>query len=350
MRILVTGGAGYIGSHIVLNLLNMGNNVDVIDSFCNSNPESLKRVKFLKSKRSNSKIKLFEGDIRNSKLLENIFENSYKEKEPIEAVIHLAGLKSVSESIKFPNKYWDINLNGSKTLLSIMDRFKCNNIVFSSSATVYNCANQKDLLNENSNIKPINPYGATKVAVEDELARLYKKDKKWRISILRYFNPIGAHSSGLLGEDPFGIPNNLFPLILKVGLGEIDSLRIFGNDWPTNDGTPIRDYIHVMDLAEAHMLALEKIMEFKSKFLVLNIGTGIGSSVLDLINTFEKVNNCKLDYVFDKRRKGDFPFVVSDNTFALKILGWEPKRNLEDMCRDGWNWIMKNPKGYNKIN
>ncbi len=347
MRILVTGGAGYIGSHTALKLLEKGHDIDVIDSFCNSFPESLKRVEHL-NKNLKSKFNLHQGDLRNYSFLQTVFKDSFEENKPIDAVIHFAGLKSVSESIKYPKKYWDFNVNGSKNLLKVMADFECKNIVFSSSATVYKYLGINDLLSENSTIKPINPYGETKFEVEKILGDKFKNQKNWNISILRYFNPIGAHCSGLIGENPLGTPNNLFPIISKVALGEIAKLEIYGNNWLTKDGTAVRDYIHVMDLADAHYLALKKLMKFESKLMILNIGTGIGTSVLDLVKTFELVNKCKIPYIFSERRDGDVPYVVADNTLASKILNWTPQRNIKEMCKDGWNWQKKNPNGYHE--
>ena len=347
MRILVTGGAGYIGSHTVLTLLETGNDIDIVDSFCNSFPEVLKRIEYLKNRNNfKSKVCLHCGDIRDDSFLQGVFENALLEKKPIEAVIHFAGLKSVSESINNPEKYWDYNVNGSKNLLKVMEDFECKSIVFSSSATVYKFRGVNDLLSENSQIDPINPYGETKVAVEKILCDIFKNKKGWRISILRYFNPIGAHISGMIGENPIGIPNNLFPIICKVASGEMIKLKIYGEDWLTNDGTAIRDYLHVMDLADAHYFSLNKLMEFKSKLMILNIGTGLGTSVLDLVKTFESVNKCKIPFMFSKKREGDVPYVVADNRLACEILKWYPKRNLKEMCRDGWNWQKKNPNGY----
>ncbi len=350
MKILITGGAGYIGSHTALNLLEKGNNLEVIDSLCNSYPKVLERVEHLKKRGTSYGEMIFhQGDIRDTDLVEKIFKKSFDKKQPIEAVIHFAGLKSVSESIKYPEKYWDFNVHGSKVLLKIMDKYECRNIVFSSSATVYKFLGLNEFLTEAAKTNPINPYGETKLEVEKILKALFKKEKNiWRISILRYFNPIGAHFSGMIGEDPQGFPNNLFPLITKAASGEMDKLQIYGNDWPTADGTAIRDYIHVMDLAEAHYLALKNLMEYKSKLSILNIGTGIGTSVLEIVKTFESVNKCSIPYEFADRREGDCPFVVADNKLSLKTLNWSPKLNLKRMCIDGWNWKLKNPNGYSQ--
>ena len=350
MRILITGGAGYIGTHTAINLLENGNDLEIIDSFYNSYPAAIKRLNYLKNiLKINSKFNFHNGDLRDQKFLEKIFFDSKKSNNPIEAVIHLAGLKSVGDSIRFPKKYWDFNVNGSINLFKVMEKYECRNIVFSSSATIYKYQGKEVMLDENAVIEPTNPYGQTKAEIERILQDINKENfKKWRISILRYFNPIGAHSSGLIGEDPFGEPSNLFPAIIKVSTNQTRELKIFGHDWPTNDGTAIRDYIHVMDLAKAHYLALLKLMEFDSKLLILNIGTGIGTSVLNLVNTFKSINKCDIPYSFTERRKGDFPFVVADNKMAEKILNWKPIKTIEEMCVDGWNWIKKNPNGYQK--
>ncbi len=347
-RILVTGGAGFIGSHTCLALLERNYKVLIIDSFINSSPIALKRVKkiFNQNHSQQNNIQIVKGDLRDIKLLENIFLRAKLEQDPIEAVIHFAGLKSVSDSIKKPLEYWDNNLIGTINLLKIMDQNKCRTIVFSSSATIYKKA-EKKLIDENTSISPITPYGFTKSAIEIILENIFNSESNnWRIANLRYFNPIGAHSSGLIGENPKGLPNNIFPLILKVASGEIRELEIFGNDWPTHDGTGVRDYIHVIDLAEGHIFTLDYLLKNKPVLLNLNLGTGIGSSVLDLINSFECVNKIKIPYKFVNRRDGDLPSVVANNFKAIKILKWTPKRNLELMCKDGWRWQIMNPSGY----
>ena len=348
MKILITGGAGYIGSHTVLKLLECGYDIEVIDSFCNSYPESLKRIEYLNNfKDNNGKLNVSKGDIRDEETLERIFEESNAQKKPINAVIHFAGLKSVSESLNFPHKYWDFNVGGSSNLLKVMDKYHCRNIVFSSSATVYKYKKNNNLISESSPLNPTNPYGETKVEVENMLRKIYSKNpKNWRISILRYFNPISAHNTGKIGEHPFGTPSNIFPLISKVASGEIKEFKIYGNDYPTKDGTAVRDYIHVMDLAEAHILALKKIMQDDFKFMILNIGTGIGTSVIQLIEKFKKINECDIPYSFLGRRDGDLPFVVADNSLASRVLNWKPSRKIEDMCRDEWKWRMQNPCGF----
>ena len=290
-------------------------------------------------------MKFFRGDICNTLFLRSIFTKAKNQGESIDAVIHFAGLKSVSESIAFPLSYWETNVGGTISLLKIMNEFNCKTIVFSSSASIYYFSGM-NLLKENDVIKPISPYGQTKAAIEKILLSTFQSSKDWKISNLRYFNPIGAHPSGKIGESLSNKLDNLFPHICMVASGNKKSLKIFGNDWPTKDGTCIRDFIHVMDLAEAHMSALKMLSSHKSKIVNINIGTGKGTSVLELKNIFEKVNECKIPITFIDRRDGDIPFSVADNSLALEILEWTPKRNIEEMCRDGWQWIMKNPNGY----
>ncbi len=348
--ILVTGGAGFIGSHTCLELLKNGYYLIVIDSYINSSPKIVQRLNSLFSGSRQSfkeQFKLIKGDIRDKILLESIFKDAINNKMPIEAVIHFAGLKSVEESVFNPSLYWEVNVGGSITLLRIMEQYNCRNIVFSSSATIYNC-NCKSPLSEECEIKPINTYGQTKAAVENLLFSLYKnKRMDWRIINLRYFNPVGAHSSGMIGEDPRGEINNLFPYLNRVASGAIKELRIFGNNWPTLDGTGVRDYIHIMDLANAHYLALKYLLKKKnSGFLSLNIGTGKGTSVLELIKTYEEVNSCKIPFIFVDRRPGDVAISFAKNNLATSTLGWKPKRDLSDICRDGWKWEKLNPNGY----
>ena len=282
------------------------------------------------------------GDIKDKNFLENVFKESFVNKSPIDAVIHFAGLKSVNDSIKKPIDYWANNVTGTVNLLDTMDKYNCKNIVFSSSATIYQ-PKLNELINEEADLGPINPYGQTKLAIEKLLSDIYlSKLSTWRIISLRYFNPVGAHYSGILGESPKGTPNNLFPLILKVASGASKMLEVFGKDWPTIDGTCVRDYIHVMDLSEAHLASLDYLFRSSPQNLSLNIGTGIGKSVLEVIDTFKKVNNCKLPFKFAHRREGDSSFVVADNSLALKTINWNPKKNLEDMCKDSWNFMQKN--------
>ncbi len=348
-RILVTGGAGFIGSHICLLLLEKGFEVVVIDSFVNSSIKSLERVQhFISKTKSNSRddIITIKGDLRNINDIKKPFEMSFKENKSIEAVIHLAGLKSVRESFIEPLRYWENNLTISINLLKIMDQFNCKNIVFSSSATVYK-NKLNELLSENDICEPVNPYGQTKLAVDKFLKDIYKSaPSEWRIASLRYFNPVGSHVSGLIGEDPLGEANNLFPQITRVAAGKLQKIKIFGSDWPTPDGTGIRDYIHVMDLADGHFSVLNYLLNKKPQILTLNLGTGKGTSVMQLIKKFEQVNNVPIPFSFEDKRKGDHAFVVADNSLAKLILNWTPKFSLEKMCEDGWNWQLKNPKGY----
>ena len=280
------------------------------------------------------------------KFNKKVFKEGSESGKPIQGVIHFAGLKSVLESISNPSLYWDVNFDGSNILFDIMENFDCKTIVFSSSATIYKIDDFK-LIDEQHEIKPTNPYGETKFAVEELLKKKYLENpQNWKIINLRYFNPIGAHVSGNIGESPKGIPNNLFPYICKVAAKKINKLFIYGNDWNTNDGTALRDYIHVMDIAEAHTVAINKLLNVSSEFININLGTSKGTSVLELINSFMEVNKCKIPFEFTNRRKGDTPFVVSDNKLAKEYLGWSPKRSIEDMCKDGWNWQIKNPNGY----
>ncbi len=341
--ILVTGGCGFIGSHTCLVLLEQGYRIIVVDSLINSSREIINSIK------SNVKIPSFNednlifrrGDIRDKLFLENIFKEERRRNMPINLVIHFAALKAVNESVQNPIEYWNNNVLGTINLIEVMSENDCFKLVFSSSATIY-----KPILNrkicEDSEIGPINPYGNTKLAIENFLSDLFRSNSgKWKIVSLRYFNPVGAHISGNLGENPKGIPNNLFPILLKVALKRQDYLRVFGNDWPTKDGTCVRDYIHVMDLAEAHASALNYLKEAKPNIIGINIGTGIGKSILELIETFKKVNNCDLPFKFIDRRLGDAPYVVADNSLALKTIKWIPSRNLEDICRDSWNYAKK---------
>lgn len=348
--ILVTGGCGFIGSHTCISLLENNFHLIIIDSNINSSSKVLKKIiEIGKSNKLNFKNKLdfIKGDIRDKNVLERIFTKALKNKKPIDAVIHFAGLKAVSESVLKPLLYWENNVLGSMILFSVMDKFDCKNLVFSSSATVYKSFNKQILLDENIDLKPSNPYGNTKLSIEKILNDLFlSSNNSWRIINLRYFNPIGAHPSGLIGEDPCDYPNNLFPYICKVANKNIKLLNIFGNDWPTPDGTCIRDYIHVMDLADAHVKALNFLFENKAQILNLNIGTRKGTSVLELVKTFISVNGCDINYKFTDRRKGDVPFLVADNKLATSLICWNPRRNLEDMCRDGWKWQKLNPNGF----
>jgi len=348
-NILVTGGCGYIGSHTVLSLLENGYFVYVFDSNVNSSSVVLKRILEILGKENeilSKNLKFYKGDIRFKENLEEVFSNAIKENRKINEVIHFAGLKSIEESIKFPFLYWDNNVVGTINLLNAMNKYDCKTIIFSSSATIYENSG-KNKINEKTLVNPINPYGRNKSTIELFLNDIYESDpKNWRIINLRYFNPIGAHISGKLGENQIGLVNNIFPLILKVASKNMKEFKIFGNDWNTRDGTCIRDYIHVMDLVNGHVEALNYLRNNNPQIMNLNIGTGLGSTVLELIKTFEMVNNVKIPYSFTCRRKGDLGCVVADNSKILKTLSWEPKRSLEDMCKDGWNWHLINPKGY----
>ena len=349
-KILLTGGTGYIGSHTALSLLEHNYNLIIVDSLINSSYKSyLKINELLKKKYPDRKFNLefINGDIRDQEKISEIFNENYKNGNSIEGVIHLAGLKSVTESINMPFKYWDFNFHGTLNILKVMDRFNCRRMVFSSSASIYEvCGDNK--LNENSRINPISPYASTKAAIEKLFENLCNQSKvNWQIVSLRYFNPIGAHDSGLIGENILRSPNNIFPILNKVALGEERLLRIFGNDWPTYDGTCIRDYIHIMDLAYGHFLAFEFMLKNNDKNLTaLNIGTGLGTSVLELVNKFQEVNKIKIPYIFSERRKGDSPIVVANNEKAKELLNWSPKRDLKKMCIDGWKWQKMNPNGY----
>ena len=348
--ILVTGGTGFIGSHTCLLLLEKGYEIFIIDSFFNSSAKSIEKVALiLKNKGVDvyGKIHLVKGDIKNLEDIEKVFETSLKLNKLIEAVIHFAGLKSVSESIIKPISYWENNVVGTLNLLKTMEKFDCKNIVFSSSASVYGNTQSKKKFNEESIPNPLNPYGETKLIIENLLEKLYiSRPNEWRIAVLRYFNPIGAHPSGLLGESPKNQSNNIIPAIIKVASEEKPFLEIYGADWDTPDGTGIRDYIHVMDLASGHIKSLEYIFKSESDFIKINLGTGDGTSVLNLVETFEKVNNIKIPFKFVPRRKGDTAYSVADNKRALNKLGWLPNKDLHDMCKDSWNFFSINPNGY----
>ena len=349
MAVLVTGGAGFIGSHTCIELINNNYDIVIVDSLINSSEEVIKRIKEiikLNNKENQSKIVFYKCDLNDEMSLRKVFKNQEKNFLPITSVIHFAALKSVFESFKNAILYWENNVSGTISLIKIMKEFNCNKIVFSSSATIYD-GNQKGLLKENSRLNPSNPYGYTKLTIENLLNNLCELNPfEWRIISLRYFNPIGAHPTGLIGESPIGTPNNIFPYLCRVASGIYERLFIFGNNWPTRDGTCIRDYIHVKDIAEAHVIALKYIEKEHKGIKSLNVGTSKGSSVLELINTFERVNNCTIKYEFVERRKGDFPEIVADNKLLLETLQWGPKLNLESMCKDGWNWQEKNPRGY----
>ncbi len=348
--ILVTGGAGFIGSHACLSLIKKGYNLYIIDSFINSSELSIvniSRILKIENFDADGLINLVGGDITNKSVLRDVFLKSINDKKPIKAVLHFAGLKSVAESVANPSLYWKTNLISSLNLIEIMLEFDCLTIVFSSSATVYGL-NNKSPINENGRLNPNNPYGNTKLAIENLLSDFYNIEKKLKIANLRYFNPVGAHPSGLIGEDPKGIPNNIFPIIAKVAIRKLDKLNVFGNDWPTIDGTGVRDYIHVMDLAEGHINMLEFLINNEPQIVNLNLGTGIGTSVLQLINTYEEVNCIKIPFQFADRRNGDIAELVADNSYAKELINWTPKRGLKEMCRDSFNWQIKNPYGFSK--
>ena len=335
-KILVTGGAGYIGSHTCVELLNAGHDVIVFDNLSNSSEESLRRVQKL----ANRSLVFVQGDIRDANALDQLFKS-----HEIEAVIHFAGLKAVGESQEKPLIYFDNNIAGSIQLVKAMEKAGIFTLVFSSSATVYDEINISPL-NENMPTGiPSNNYGYTKLIVEQLLQKLSLANPKWSIALLRYFNPVGAHKSGQIGEDPQGIPNNLMPYVTQVAVGRREKLSIYGNDYDTVDGTGVRDYIHVVDLANAHLCALNNRLS-KQGCRVWNIGTGNGCSVLEVKDTFEKVNGVSVAFEFAPRRSGDVAISFADNTRAIMELGWQPQYTLEDMLADSWNWQKKNPNGY----
>jgi len=340
--LLITGGAGYIGSHTCLCLLNHGYEIYVVDSFSNSSWEVFEKVSYILRKGNNfnkKNLNVYEGNIKDEKILEEIFSTASDKGRPIQGVVHFAGLKSVKESVLNPISYWDENLIGTINLLEKMDQHNCRKIVFSSSATVYGDNLSGSLFNESSPIRPASPYGQTKATIENLLKNMYEiPSKNWSIINLRYFNPIGAHSSGLIGESSLGMPENIFPIICQVASGKRPKLYIFGNDWPTRDGTCERDFIHVEDVAESHEIAIDYLFLSKKKFLNLNIGRGKYTSVLELISVFEKVNNLNISFEFIDRREGDISRSYADVSLASKILNWQAKKSLEDMCIDGWRW------------
>ncbi len=348
-RFLITGGAGFIGSHTCLTLLENNYNLIVIDSLINSSEKVIDKIKYIfKKKKSKAykNLKFLKGDLRNKNFVNSIFRNQLNKGTPIQGVIHFAGLKSVPQSFSEPLNYWENNVYGTINLLKAMEKYLCNLIVFSSTATVYG-KTKKNLINEADICNPINPYGVTKFVIEKLLNDLYLSDSSfWKIANLRYFNPIGAHSSGIIGESPLSFSSNIFPLINKVALGKKNKINIFGNDWPTNDGTCIRDYIHVMDLAQGHLLAMEYLLNSKPGIITLNLGTGKGTSVIELIEIFQDVNKIKIPYDFSPRRKGDHAIVVADNSLASSLLNWTPQRNIADMCKDGWQWNRNHPEGF----
>lgn len=335
MAILITGGAGYIGSHTCVELQNSGYDVVVVDNLCNSKRGVITRIENITGK----KVPFYQVDIRDKDGLREVFK-----KEKIDAVIHFAGLKAVGESVQIPLAYYENNISGTVNLCEVMNEFGVKKIVFSSSATVYG-TNETMPLTEDMPLGAINPYGRTKLFIEEILRDLCVSDKEWSVSLLRYFNPIGAHQSGTIGEDPKGIPNNLMPYIAQVAVGRLDHLNVFGNDYPTVDGTGVRDYIHVVDLAKGHVCAVKWIME-NTGCDAVNLGTGNGVSVLQLVAAFEKASGIRIKYEITPRRPGDPATVYADASKAKRVLGWEAQLSTEDMCADTWRWQKNNPQGY----
>ncbi|HHE05532.1 MAG TPA: UDP-glucose 4-epimerase GalE [Epsilonproteobacteria bacterium] len=335
MAILVTGGAGYIGSHTAVQLIEAGYDIVIFDNFSNASKESIKRVEQIVGQN----ITLVEGDIRNKHDLENVFKTY-----TIDAVIHFAGLKAVGESVEQPLRYYENNVHGTSVLCEVMSEHGCKSIVFSSSATVYGDPHTTPI-RENFPTAATNPYGRSKLFVEEILRDLYTADNAWKIILLRYFNPVGAHKSGTIGEDPNGIPNNLMPFITQTAVGKRSHVSVFGDDYDTHDGTGVRDYIHVVDLADGHIKALQKIDSING-VLTVNLGTGSGYSVLDMVKAFEKASGQKVPYRIAPRRAGDIATCYADPSYAKEVLGWEASKNIEEMCEDSWRWQSKNPAGY----
>lgn len=333
--VLVTGGAGFIGSHTSVELLNAGYDIIILDNFVNSKPESLKRIKELTGK----DFKFYQADIRDEEAMTKVFAEN-----KIDAVIHFAGLKSVPQSVKEPLNYYDNNIAGTVCLCRVMDKEGCKKLVFSSSATVYGSKNPSPLREDMPTGGTTNPYGTTKYFIEQILQDLCISDSEWGVSILRYFNPIGAHKSGRIGEDPNGIPGNLMPYITQVAIGKLECLNVCGNDYPTPDGTGVRDYIHVVDLALGHIKALDRLLKVKG-CEVYNLGTGKGYSVLDVVKAFEKASGIKINYRIAPRRAGDVACCYADATKAKEVLGWQAQYDIDDMCADSWRWQSQNPNG-----
>lgn len=370
-NVLITGGAGFIGSHTALCLLQAGHGVLVIDNLHNGTTEALRRVAALAGLDSWREIgrngwgtghgartlMLLRGDLRCEADLTHAFANGafhdaaagtsagLSAGTSIDAVLHFAGLKSVGESVAHPLRYWEVNVGGSRALLATMQRVGCRTIVFSSSATLYGCPDAVPIA-EVAPLRPINPYGHTKAAVEQMLADVAASGSGWRVARLRYFNPVGAHPSGRIGEDSIGMPTNVFPLISQVAAGRRSHLHVYGGDWPTPDGTGIRDYVHVMDVAEGHCAALDVLWSEDPQVLTLNLGTGRGRSVLELVRAFETASGRPVPYELSPRRAGDMAVSVADPSLALRRMNWRARRSLEEMCRDGWNWQSTNPEGY----
>lgn len=336
MAVLVTGGAGYIGSHTCVELLNAGVDVVIVDNFYNCKKSSIERIKALVTK----DFKWYECDIRDREGMDAIFK-----KENIDSVIHFAGLKAVGESVEKPLEYFDNNVNGTLVLLDVMRNNGCKKIVFSSSATVYGMDNVSPLTEDMKVGGVTNPYGRTKFMIEEIMRDLYVSDNEWSICLLRYFNPIGAHKSGTMGEDPNGIPNNLMPYITQVAIGKREFLNVWGDDYDTHDGSGVRDCIHVVDLALGHVKAVEKVSGTTGLY-IYNLGTGKGYSVLDVVKAFEKASGAKVPYKIGPRRAGDIATCYSDPSKALNELGWKAERDIEEMCEDSWRWQSQNPNGY----
>ncbi|MCQ2455573.1 MAG: UDP-glucose 4-epimerase GalE [Clostridia bacterium] len=335
MSVLVTGGAGYIGSHTCVEMLDAGYDVVVVDNLDNSSKESLNRVEKITGK----KVKFYENDVRDKSALKKIFSEN-----DIEAVIHFAGLKAVGESVKKPMMYYSNNIDSTLVLIDVMNEFGVKKIVFSSSATVYGVAKEMPL-KEGMPTGAINPYGRTKLFIEEILKDLYVSDNEWSVALLRYFNPIGAHKSGIIGEDPKGIPNNLMPYIAQVAVGKLEKLHVFGNDYNTVDGTGVRDYIHVVDLAKGHVKAVDYVLKTNG-CEAINLGTGNGTSVLQLRDAFVKASGVDIPYVIDPRRPGDPDEVYAEASKAKELLGWTAALSIDEMCEDTWRWQSGNPKGY----
>ena len=338
MSILVTGGAGFIGSHTCVELLENGYDVVVVDNLSNSCEKSLERVKEITGK----EVTFYKGDILDREFLEGVFE-----KEDIASCIHFAGLKAVGESVVKPWEYYENNIAGTLTLVDVMRKHGVKNIIFSSSATVYGDPAQIPITEECPKGQCTNPYGWTKSMLEQIFMDLYRADNDWNIILLRYFNPIGAHKSGKMGENPNGIPNNLMPYITQVAAGKREKLGVFGNDYDTPDGTGVRDYIHVVDLAKGHVKAIDKIQE-DCGLKIYNLGTGVGYSVLDIVHNFEKATGVKIPYTIEPRRAGDIATCYCDPSKAAKELGWKAENGIEEMCADSWRWQSNNPNGYDK--
>lgn len=336
MSILVTGGAGFIGSHTCVELLENGYEVVVVDNLCNAGEESLKRVEQITGK----KVTFYKGDILDKEFLNQVFE-----KEEIESCIHFAGLKAVGESVEKPWEYYHNNITGTLVLTEVMKKHGVKKMIFSSSATVYGSPKEIPITEECPKGTCTNPYGWTKSMLEQILTDMQKADPEWNIVLLRYFNPIGAHPTGLMGENPNGVPNNLMPYITQVAIGKLACLGVFGNDYDTPDGTGVRDYIHVVDLAKGHVKALKKLEE-NGGLSVYNLGTGVGYSVLDIVKNFEEANGVKIPYEIKPRRAGDIATCYSDASKAKRELDWEAEYGILEMCRDSWNWQKKNPNGY----